>query len=71
MDLLILGFPQSGKTTVFIALTNRHASTAPGGGGGATGGFFGAAASAATGGVTTATWAGAAGVCCGLATIFD
>jgi GTP-binding protein YchF len=36
MDLLILGFPQSGKTTVFNALTNRHASTAPGGGGGAT-----------------------------------
>lgn len=35
MDLLILGFPQSGKTTVFNALTHRHASTASRGSGAA------------------------------------
>ena len=29
MDLLILGFPQSGKTALFTALTNRQ--VAPGG----------------------------------------
>ena len=33
MELLIVGFPQSGKTTVFGALTSRHAAPPPRGGG--------------------------------------